>query len=321
MKFNNVCIFGGAGFVGSQIVELLSGSGIAVRVPTRRRDNAKHLLVFPTAEIVELDIHDDAQLAAALSGCDAVINLVGILHDKPGTPYGAAFSQVHVELPKRIAVQCVKLGIRRVVHMSALGVASDAPSRYMRSKADGDKALLALQSQLDVTVFRPSIIFGEKDNFFNLFATLQRYLPVMMLGCPDAKFQPVWLNDVARAFVEALGDIETFGQTYELVGPKVYTLREMVRYAGEASGHPRPIIGLGKALSFLQAAALELLPMSLMSRDNYYSMQRDNVSAEGFPARFGRPTPLEAASAYLTGKFPRSRYQQYRARKSGESTS
>jgi NADH dehydrogenase len=196
--------------------------------------------------------------------------------------------------------------------MSALNADPDGPSGYLRSKGEAEK--IVRESGLDCTIFKPSVIFGREDRFLNLFAKLQRFFPVLFLASPDAKFQPVYVDDVAAVFSESLTRLETFGQTYELVGPKVYMLRELVRYVGEVTGHRRPIVGLGPQLSYLQAFAMEYAPGKLMSRDNVRSMKVDSVSSQALP--FGiTPTPVEAvAPAWLADRTPRGRYNLFRDR-------
>jgi NADH dehydrogenase len=307
---NRICVLGGSGFVGRHIIELLVREAFTVVVPSRRRERSKHLITLPTVDVVQADVHDAATLERLFSRVDAVINLVGILHSRPGTPYGPDFARAHAELPEKVVAACRAAGVRRLVHMSALKAAADAPSEYLRSKADGEAAVTA--SRLDWTIFRPSVIFGPEDQFLNTFAKLQKTFPVVALACPDAKFQPVFVEDVASCFVASLQREDSHGRTYELAGPKVYTLRELVEYAGRESGHPRPVIGLSDGMSYLQARMMEFMPVQVMSRDNYRSMQVPNTSDEPLPFGFSA-TPLEAvAPVYLKGYYPRSRYSEFR---------
>jgi len=298
-----VLILGGSGFIGSRLCARLVCSGWRATVPTRRLSHARHLLPLPSVEdVVEADIHDDATLDRLVRGQDAVINLVGILHGKRGpggTRYGPQFERAHVTLPRRVAAACARQRVPRLLHMSALGAAPDAPSMYLRSKADGEVAARS-QPEVAVTIFRPSVVFGPEDNLLNLFAALQKWLPVMLLGRPDARMQPVYVEDVAQAYVSALQNPRTAGRTYELGGPHVYTLRELVRLAGRYAGRQRPVIGLPDALARLQAGLLEWLPGDpLMSRDNLDSLRVDTVTSASMFEQFGiRPTPLEAVAPF-----------------------
>lgn len=309
-----IVVVGGSGYIGRHVVEELARQLHFVVVPTRYRERAKgRLIVLPTVDVVEADVHDPATLARLFAGADAVINLVGILQGgKPRQPYSDAFRRAHVELPTKIVAACRAAGVPRLEHMSALQASAQAPSEYLRSKADGEAAVLAAQSEIAVTVFRPSVVFGPEDQFLNVFARLLRYLPVIALACPHARFQPVYVEDVAQCFVRALDDDDSHGRAYDLVGPKVYTLRELVEYVGRVTGHRRPVIGLSDRLSYLQARMMELAPGGLMSRDNYYSMQLPSTSDAPLPFRV-EATPLEAiAPTYLTGVYPRSRYSTFR---------
>lgn len=310
MQLREICVLGGSGFVGSAIIAKLDSAGYAVKVLTRRRDSAKHLSLLPKVTVVECNIFDSQALSSALEGADAVINLIGILHQSRRLSFNAA----HHELPAQLAKICVDLGVKRLVHMSSLQADEHAPSQYLRSKATGETALKALQGKLNVTIFKPSVIFGEADHFTNLFATLIKRLPVVLLAKPNAKFQPVWVEDVASCFASCLANIDTYGQTYELAGPKVYTFRELVKVIMHTIGKQRPIIGLGDALSYAQAFMMELLPIKLMSRDNVRSMEVDSVSASSFPTVFGvTPTPLEAVMPeYLVDKTARGAYDRFR---------
>lgn len=297
MRHQSILLIGGSGFIGSHIAARLAAEGRSVVVPTRRVERAKHLLVLPTVQVVQADIFDEKTLDRLLARVDAVINLVGVLHSRPGHPWGPAFERAHVTLPQQLVHACERQQVRRVLHMAALGAATDAPSMYQRSKAAGENIVMQANG-LRSTSFRPSVVFGPDDQFLNLFARMQAILPLMVLGGADARFQPVYVGDVAQAFVDALDDPATFGQVYELVGPHVYTLRELVRAAGVYSGHPRPVIGLPDALARLQAWLLEHLPGGpLMSRDNLDSMKADNVGSGRYPLPpHWKPTPLEAVA-------------------------
>lgn len=278
---NNILILGGSGFVGSVLCEKLvrrhGGGGLRVTVPTRRRANARHLQILPTLEVVQADVHDDGQLAALVAGRDAVINLVAILHGSE-----ADFRRAHVDLPRHLAQACAVARVPRLVHISALGATGGAPSRYLRTKAAGEAALREVAAQ--ATVMRPSVMFGAGDHFMNLFARLQVIAPIMPLAGAGARFQPVWVNDVAAAVVCALDDPVTAGQTFECAGPRVFTLTELVRMAGRWSGRERRIVSLPESIGKLQAWIMEWLPGEpLMSRDNLRSMQIPNVASGELP--------------------------------------
>lgn len=316
-KPKRVLVLGGTGFVGRSVCERLvahsGGAGMRITVPTRRLAHAKSIQFLPTVDPIECDVHDDAQLARALAGQDAVVNLIAILH---GTE--AAFEQVHVRLAQRLAVACAAAGVRRVVHVSALGAAAEAPSNYLRSKAQAETLLRA--APLDLTVLRPSVIFGAGDSFLNLFASLQSVLPVMPLAGVSARFQPVWVEDVAEAIVACLDRDDTTGRTFECAGPQVFTLGELVRLAGRLSGHERPLIALPDALGRLQALTMEMLPGTpLMSRDNILSMRVPNVATAALPGLDAlgiRAASLEAiAASYLSPGKGVARLNRWRAKR------
>jgi len=303
-----VLVVGGSGFVGRHVVAQLVAAGHRVVVPTRRRSNARELLLLPTVDVVEAEVNEPAALGRVARGADAVIQLVGIINETDG----ATFARVHVELTRNVIAACGAAGIRRLVQMSALNADPAGPSRYLRSKGEAEAAIVA--SGLDWTIFQPSVIFGREDSFLNLFAGLVRRAPFIPLAGAEVRFQPVYVGDVAGCFAAALDNDAAIGRKFPLCGPKVYTLRELVRYVGEITGVERPIIPLGKALGKLQATALELLPGKLMSRDNLASMEIDSVCNCEFPALFGvTPTALEAvAPDYLSPDAVKSRYDDYR---------
>jgi len=313
MSIRNVTILGGSGFVGLHLARVFAERGIACCVPTRNRDRAKReLLVLPNVTVVEANVYDDADLDRMLAGADAVVNLIGILHETGRQ----SFQRAHADLPRRVVQSCERTGVARCLHMSALCADVAGPSRYLRSKGEGEARAAAGTAQgIDVTIFRPSIVFGRGDSFINLFATMLRFAPVIPLGSPDARFQPVWVEDVVRAMADSLSDRATFGQRYDLCGPEVYTLRELVRMTGRAVGCPRPVVGLGNSLSYLQAAVMELSPVKLITRDNVRSMSVDNVCGCGWPEVFRfRPSALGAILPTYLGSQRCRAYDGFRTR-------
>jgi uncharacterized protein YbjT (DUF2867 family) len=254
-------------------------------------------------------------LADLMRGKDAVINLVGVLHDHDSRlPYGKGFAAAHVELPKTIVAAMKKAGVRRLVHMSALGADPAGCSEYLRSKGEGEAIVMAAANELDVTVFRPSVMFGVGDRFLTTFAKVLKVAPFFAAGCMQARFQPVYVGNVADAIVGCLTDIATFGQRYELCGPKVYTLRELVEYVGEVSGNRRSIKELNDFWGYLQAGILWLLPDPPLSPDNLRSMDVDNVaSADGQTYPGWHPAALEAiVPTYLGHVAPKTKLDGFR---------
>lgn len=306
-----VTVLGGSGFVGSSLVARLDQAGYQVKVLTRRREQAKHLILLPNVQVVECDVMDHAALKAALAGSEVVINLVGILHQTRDN----GFEKMHHQLPRRVAQLCDELGIARLLHMSALQASASAPSEYLRSKAAGEQAVLEYSKKLHVTIFRPSVIFGARDQFINLFAKLIRIVPVLALAMPQTKFQPIWVEDVAAAFVNAVDEVATYGKVYELGGTAIMTLQQIMETVMRAIGVQRPIIGLGKNMSLLQGTVMQYLPIKLMSRDNVKSMFVDNVCQQPMANELCVvPTDLQAVIAgYLVQNTPRGHYDNFRA--------
>jgi NADH dehydrogenase len=283
----NVLVLGGSGFVGAHVCEKLVRAGHTVTVPTRRWINARSVQHLPTVTVLQADVHDAATLTRLLAGHDAVVNLVAILHGDE-----AAFRRTHVELPKKIAAACARNCVGQIVHVSALGAnplqPDVLPSRYLRSKSQGEAVLLGQRGSAALTVLRPSVVFGAGDRFLNLFAALQKALPLVPLAGAEARFQPVWVEDVATAIVKSLQQPASAVQTLEACGPEVFTLRQLVQLAGRLSGanegQGRPVIGLPYWAGWLQALLMELKPGEpLMSRDNLASMQVPNVATPGMP--------------------------------------
>ena len=313
MNPKRVVIVGGSGFIGSAIANRLCEAGVKVLIPTRRRSRAGHVLLLPNAEVVEADVHDPAALARLFEDADAVINTVGVLHSRPGTPFGPDFARAHVELPQKIVTACRTAGVARLVHISALGADANGPSEYQRSKAAGEHAIEAAGPDIAWTILRPSVVFGRGDSFLNLFADLARMFPVLPLTGASCRFQPVYVEDVAEAVYQSLTRPDAAGQTFELAGPTVYTLRQLVEYVSALIGKPRPVLGLPEGIGMVQARLMELAPQPLMSRDNVRSMRVDNV-ASAEPQPFGlTPTALESvAPAWLGTAGPRAFYYPFR---------
>lgn len=310
-----VLVLGGTGFVGRHLCEKLVRDGWRITVPTRRLRNAASVMMLPFLDPLEVNIHDETALTQLVAGHDAVVNLVAILQGSE-----QAFERTHVTLPEKMARACAAAGVRRVLHVSALG--ADArnpaalPSRYLRSKSRGEQVLR--HAALDLTVLRPSVIFGAEDKFLNVFAQLQQIFPLVPLAGAHALFQPVWVEDVAAALAHCLRDEYahiSIGQTFEAAGPDVYTLAQLVRlagqYAGVNGGRGRPVIGLPNTVARVQARLMELMPGEpVLSRDNLDSMKVPNVATglhPGLEALGIHPAALAAiAPTYLGGAGLRS---------------
>lgn len=276
----NVLVLGGSGFVGRALCEQLQRRGHSATVPTRRDRQWRGLGPLPAVTVLKGDVLSQAGLLEALlPGHDAVVNLVGILQG------GAAdFERAHVQWPHRLGRACVAAGTARLVHVSALGVEAGeaSASQYLHSKARGEATLRAIEG-LQLTVLRPSVIFGARDRFLNLFASLQAALPLMPLAASGARLQPVWVEDVALALFQVLHDDDTIGHSYELAGPEVRTLSQLVRYAGQVAGCARVQLPLPGPLAWLQALVFEHLPGRLLSRDNLRSLAVPNVASGHLP--------------------------------------
>ena len=293
-----IVVTGGTGFVGRSVLARAVERWPGARwvVPTRRLAAAHAIQTLPNVEVVACDVHDPQQMAALLAGADALLHLVAILHGD-----AAAFERVHVALPRHLAQACRSAGVRRVLHVSALAVGADAPSLYLRSKSAGEAVWR--DSGLPVTLLRPSVIFGAEDRFTNLFAGLLRLVPVLPLAGAGARFQPVWVGDVATAVLSALERPELAGRVIECAGPQVMTLAEIVHQVGRMAGCDRPVLPLPEAVGRLQAGLLSLLPGEPpMSRDNLLSMRVPSVASGGALglADLGiQPAPLSVLASHF----------------------
>lgn len=314
MGNRRICILGGTGFVGRHLANALGDAKVSMRLLTRNRERQRDLLVIPNLELVQADIHDPAVLRKHFAESDIVINLVGILNDRHHD--GRDFQKVHVDLPRMVVDICRQTDVRRLLHMSALGAASDAPSKYQQSKAEGEALVLAANAQhFATTSFRPSVIFGPGDSFYTRFANLLKMAPGFFpLPTPEARFSPVYVGDVAQAFINSMDERDTFGRSIELCGPHTYTLRKIVEYTAEVAGHQRRILGLSDSLSRLQARILGRFPGQPYSYDNYLSATRDNSGpCDGLRELGIIPTAPEAiVPSYLSDFGARRRYDIFR---------
>ena len=315
MKEPQVCILGGTGFVGHHLVHHLTSAGFNVRIPTRRRERHRDLLVDPRVRVIEANVYEPAVLRRLIGGCDAVVNLIGILNERGHD--GRGFERVHVELPGEVVEAMCATGVMRLLHMSALNAyPREEHSFYLRSKGRGEDLVHAAAARgLEVTSFRPSVIFGPSDSFFNRFATLLKLAPgVFPLACAESRFAPVYVGDVAEAMTRALQTRETIGKHCDLCGPTSYSLAELVAYTAQQIGIRRHIWKLSDSLSRAQARVLEYAPGKPFSRDNYWSLQKDSVCQHNYLSVLGiTPTSIESVvPGYLAQRSSRGRYQGLR---------
>jgi NADH dehydrogenase len=312
MKIERVCILGGTGFVGHHLVTAMANSGRQVRVLSRRRERHRENLVHPTVEIVTARVRDIEALTSRFEDIDCVVYLPGILNQSKQ----AQFRDVHVDFPREVSEACIKAGVKRILHMSALNAdTANGASEYLRTKGEGEDIMhLAAGAGIQVTSFRPSVIFGHDDSFFNRFADLLRISPVMPLACPDARFAPVYVGDVSEAFVNALENAASFGKRLELCGPDIYTLKQLVEYTARMLGTKRLVLPLSQGLSEAMAKVMQYAPGTPLTPDNVKSMQLDSVCTEnGFAVFDMTPQSVQCIMpAALQNRTSRGQYGRYR---------
>lgn len=305
MKQHHLCIIGGSGFVGRSIARNAVRRGYQVTVACRHPQRARNLLV-EGVRLAAVDVIDGRGLDAAVEGTDVVIYLVGILFEKGRSTFEAA----HVHGTEHVLAACKRAGIRRYVHMSALGAGRVPASAYARTKAEAEGHVR--QSGLDWTIFRPSIIYGAGDSFFNKFKKLSAIPPFLPVVEGNAKFQPVWVEDVARAFLDSIDHPQALGEIFELGGPRVYTFRELLEILMRELGRKRLLIPLPRFAANLMAVTSSLLPTPILTRDQLALLRHDNVvQGEAFPAIFGEPANLEdILPTYIHGSSASQLQQQ-----------
>jgi uncharacterized protein YbjT (DUF2867 family) len=309
MKPQRIVILGGTGFVGSHLVPRLQAGGHTIKVLSRNRELHRDLGVLPRVDVVSTDVYDKDALRAQLADADAAINLVGILNEHGSN--GSGFRKAHVELAQTLIAACESAGVKRLLQMSALR-AGEGESHYLKTRGEAES--LVKSSLLAWTIFRPSVIFGPGDGLFFRFANLLRMTPVLPLARAHAKFAPVYVGDVAEAFTRAIAHPHTAGHTYELFGPRVIELGELVRWTAELIGKRRWILPLPDALGFVQAAIGEWLPGKPISRDNFRSLKLDSVgSSDGLAALGIVSTPMDVViPPLLRGQDRQQRFDRFR---------
>ena len=315
MNKPTIGLFGGAGFVGSTLANRLAQEGISLRIFTRDREHARHLWLLPDTAVIAVDLADHERLTAAVDGCTAVVNLIGILNERGDT--GAGFKRVHVDTVSRLIKACKSADVPQLLHFSALKADIAAPSHYLRSKGEAEKLLLAENGRrLRVNIVRPSVIFGAHDDFLNRFARMLSFAPrVLALPAAEAKLQPVYIHDVVAACVKLLSGTAGLATSHDLGGPAVLSLREIVSYVAAVIERPTTIVGLGPGWSGVLARLLEMAPGTPLSRDNLRSLTVDSVitGTNGLTTLGITATPLaEVVPQYLGGRFVRDRYNRFR---------
>jgi|WetSurMetagenome_2_1015567.scaffolds.fasta_scaffold35589_3 uncharacterized protein YbjT (DUF2867 family) len=306
-----ICVLGGSGFVGRHLLSRLVHPKLRIIVPSRRPERHRSITVLPNVQTVRANIHDQETLNQLVDGCDAVINLVGILNESGHNK----FEQAHVTLVDKLIKACQTKKVQRILHISALNAdKADVKSTYLKTKAQAEQRLMHA-TNLNVTVFRPSVMFGIDDAFFNQFALLLDLIPCCFpLACPNAKISPVWVNDVAEVIAQSLENRETFGQSYNLCGSKTYTLKTLVEFTAQMMGLKRTVIGLSDSLSKLQARLMEFVPSKPFSMDNYWSLQTDSVCNKDDFALFNiQPASLEVIMpSHFEPSHQRAKYVDFR---------
>ncbi len=306
----NVCILGGSGFVGHSIIAKLSPKVKHITVLTRRLETNRDLLVIPNISVIEVNLFKENSLNKHFEQADIVINLIGIINEN--LTKNATFRKIHVDLTQKVLSACANTNVQRLLHMSALNAnASSGNSIYLRTKGEAENmAHTFTNAGLTVTSFRPSVIFGENDNFLNRFSSMLNVYPFIPLACPKSKFSPVYVGDVADAFINAITDTGTQGKRIELVGPKSYNLLDLVLYVKRLKKSSKWIMPLPNGLSKVMASILQYMPGKPFTPDNYKSLQIDSM---GSPDTVACKTSIESiVPAYIGDNNEQTKLQHYR---------
>jgi uncharacterized protein YbjT (DUF2867 family) len=303
MRTQSIAVLGGTGFLGTRLVARLVKSGRRVTVLSRDREQHKHLLVLPGLTLENCDVSEPARLSEYLRGKDVVINLIGILNERGFG--GAGFRRAHTEVTRSVLQAARSAGVARLLQVTALRAAVDAPSYYLRSKGEAEQLIRESSSSLDWTIFQPSVMFGPGDSFLNRFAGLLGAVPMIFpLAKPNARFKPVSVDDVVEAVLLCLHGGASSRQTYQLCGPQVYSLREIVALVAKLTGRRRMIIGLPNAVARIQAFLMDFVPGRPFSSDNYRSLSVDSICTDDGFAKLGiKPQSMGASALQYLGSL------------------
>ena len=280
MAYSNFILLGGSGFIGKHLAFALANHGYNVTIPCRRPHRNKDLLVHPNIRVLEANVFDPDQLDNLCQNQDAMVNFIGILHERKRDD----FRRVHIDFIKSLVDACTRHNIKRFLHLSALGAdQATGTSRYLRSKGEGENLLHTFgQKDLCVTSFQPSVVFGKNDQFINRFAGILRlcigFFPV---ACGQSKLAPVFVGDLVEKIVATIDDKSTHSKRYTVCGPEVFSLQQILELLVKAMGLSCRILPLGNTMSKLQAMVLQNLPGKLFTMDNYRSLQTPNICTDG----------------------------------------
>lgn len=309
MNHDKVLLLGGSGFIGRRLAFTLANRGCTVTIPCRRPHRNKSLLVHPNIRVIEADVFDSARLDSLCEGQQAMINLIGILHQRKRND----FRKVHVDFIKTLVSACTRSDIKRLLHLSALGAnQATGSSQYLRSKGEGENLLHTFgQKDLHVTSFQPSVVFGKNDHFINRFANILKLCPgVLPLACPQSRFAPVYIGDLVEKIADAVDDKATYGQRYSVCGPEQFTLQQILELLIKAMGLSCRIMPLGNGLSKFQAMILQYLPGKLFTLDNYRSLQTPSICEDGESCSSSLHQHIQDISVLFSNKKHYDRFRQ-----------
>lgn len=310
-KFSKVVILGGTGFIGAQLATKLSPISEKIVIPTRNIESNSGLKMIPNLKIIRTDIKDERSINQLFKDADLIINTVGILNE---LDEDNSFDKIHYQITKKISHCIKKNNIKRYLHISSLNADPKSIGKYLKSKGQAEDFLISETSSFcKLTIFRPSIVFGESDSFFNKFATLLKFLPIFPLACPNAKFMPVYVEDLTDFMISTINNVDSYGKKIDVTGPNEYTFRELINQTLRALKIKRIIIPLNNFLSQVQARVFEKLPGKLFTMDNYQSLQIDSCSDKGFK---GSSSLEDIIPQYLNIKYKQERFEKLR-KKSG----